>query len=503
MISISPPPHRIRLRRLTACAGLVCALAVCAAPPAAHAEPVFAIKPATATATNYFVLPLVPGSFVTRKGKVSNVGDTAGVVRLFGVDATTGQTTGAVYLWSERPRRDVGAWLRLSKSGLGLGPHRSQIVDFAVRVPDGVRGGQHLGGLVADNASIASGGKARRGKGSFSVKVHHLTITAVQADLPASPDIRMDITGIHAGGRPGYQTVFVSMGNPGNRMIKPTLSVDATDSSGRHVLKRTTKLDTFLPATRVDYPVAVQKRALPAGTYQGTVVLKLGKRVLDRFTGTFNVTDKQVKQVFGGKGTLGSGSRGGVPWLLIALGVALLVALFAAMDHFRRKARRLTAADEPSYHANGNGNGAAADEPSHHANGNGNGAAPAPVVPARRLDDLAADQRAVLGLLIQQGRSYDEIAHLVSTEPAAVRARAHASLTALAPVHDAADTGSSGSLTPGLAAEIGDYLLGQQAPAAQATTRQLLEASAGARAWARGVAGELRTLQGDRLPDIP
>src|SRR3954466_819228 len=102
MISISPPPHRIRLRRLTACAGLVCALAVCLSPPAAHAEPVFAIKPATATATNYFVLPLVPGSFVTRKVKVSNVGDTAGVVRLFGVDATTGQTTGAVYLGSER-----------------------------------------------------------------------------------------------------------------------------------------------------------------------------------------------------------------------------------------------------------------------------------------------------------------------------------------------------------------------------------------------------------------
>jgi hypothetical protein len=477
----------MRSRRRTACASLVCALAVCLSPPAAHAEPVFAIKPATATATNYFVLPLVPGSFVTRKVKVSNVGDTAGVVRLFGVDATTGQTTGAVYLGSERPRRDVGAWLRLSKSRLELGPHRSQIVDFTVRVPDGVRGGQHLGGLVADNASIGSGGKARRAKGSFSVKVHHLTITAVQADLPASPDIRMDITGIHAGGRPGYQTVFVSMGNPGNRMIKPTLSVDVTDSSGRHVLKRTTKLDTFLPATHIDYPVAVQKRALPAGTYQGTVMLKLGKRVLDRFTGTFNVTDKQVKQVFGGKGTPGSGSGGGVPWLLIALGVALLVALFAAMDHFRRKARRLTAADEPSYHPNGNGNGAA----------------PAPVVPARRLDDLAADQRAVLGLLIQQGRSYDEIAHLVSTEPAAVRARAHASLTALAPVHDAADTGSSGSLTPGLAAEIGDYLLGQQSPAAQATTRQLLEASAGARAWARGVAGELQTLQGDRLPDIP
>jgi hypothetical protein len=289
----------------------------------------------------------------------------------------------------------------------------------------------------------------------------------------------MGITGIHAGGKPGYQSVFVGMGNPGNRMIKPALSVGVTDASGRRVLTRTTKLDTFLPNTHIDYPVIVQRHALPAGTYQGTVVLRLGGRVLDRFTGKFTVSDKQVKRIFGGKGTPG-GAGAKAPWKLIALGVALLLALVAVIVHYRRKARRLAAGlTETTAPSNGNG---------------------APPAPARRLGDLPPDQRAVLGLLVEKGESYDEIGRLVSMDPEAVRLRAHASLTALAPVSNG---GSSGPLTPGLAAEVGDYLLGQQSPAAQVTTRELLTASAGARAWAQAVAGELRTLGGERLPDIP
>jgi len=40
------------------------------------------------------------------------------------------------------------------------------------------------------------------------------------------------------------------------------------------------------------------------------------------------------------------------------------------------------------------------------------------------LDDLPADQRAVLQLVLQRGRTYDEIARLLSIDRAAVRARA-------------------------------------------------------------------------------
>jgi hypothetical protein len=113
-----------------------------------------------------------------------------------------------------------------------------------------------------------------------------------------------------------------------------------------------------------------------------------------------------------------------------------------------------------------------------------------------RIDDLPADRRAVLQLLLKQGKSYDELAGLLRIDPATVRERARDALDRLGPAEGA-----------GLAAErqdeIADYLLGQQTASERARTRELLEDSPEGRAWARVVAGELRPLAGDDLPDIP
>ena len=112
-----------------------------------------------------------------------------------------------------------------------------------------------------------------------------------------------------------------------------------------------------------------------------------------------------------------------------------------------------------------------------------------------RIDDLPADQRAALQLLLKQGRSYDDIAGMLRIEPSAVRERARAALDALGPE----DVG----LTLDRQDEIADYLLGQQPASQRAATREFLEGSAAGRAWARVVSTELRPLAGDALPEIP
>ncbi|MCW3040590.1 MAG: hypothetical protein JWM31_2495 [Solirubrobacterales bacterium] len=113
-----------------------------------------------------------------------------------------------------------------------------------------------------------------------------------------------------------------------------------------------------------------------------------------------------------------------------------------------------------------------------------------------RLDDLPADQKATLQLLLKQGKSYEELAALLRLDPGAVRERALNALDALSPAG-----------TDGLPAqrqdEVSDYLLGQQTASARAATRDFLEGSAAGRSWARAVSGELRPLAGDALPDIP
>jgi hypothetical protein len=110
------------------------------------------------------------------------------------------------------------------------------------------------------------------------------------------------------------------------------------------------------------------------------------------------------------------------------------------------------------------------------------------------LDSLPADQRAVLQLVLQRGRTYDDIAKLLSIDRSAVRQRALAALDAIGPDTD---------LPSDQRADITDYLLGQLSSGAAEQTRDRLADSAPERAWARVVASELSDISKEPLPEIP
>ena len=111
------------------------------------------------------------------------------------------------------------------------------------------------------------------------------------------------------------------------------------------------------------------------------------------------------------------------------------------------------------------------------------------------LDQLPADQRAVLQLLLKQGRTYEGLSSMLRVDPEGVRERAHAALGTLGP--------QAAALSPDRQEELSDYLLGQQPAAERARTREFLASSAAGRGWARVVADGLRPLNADRLPEIP
>jgi hypothetical protein len=110
------------------------------------------------------------------------------------------------------------------------------------------------------------------------------------------------------------------------------------------------------------------------------------------------------------------------------------------------------------------------------------------------LDTLAPDQRAVLDLVLQRGRSYDDIARLLAIDRAAVRARALAAFDELGP-----DTG----IAPESRALITDYLLGQLPARVAEETRERLARSPYERAWARVLASNLEPMASKPLPEIP
>jgi len=110
------------------------------------------------------------------------------------------------------------------------------------------------------------------------------------------------------------------------------------------------------------------------------------------------------------------------------------------------------------------------------------------------IDTLPPDQRAVLDLVLQRGRSYDDIARLLAIDRAGVRARALAAFDELGP-----DTG----LSPEARSLITDYLLGQLPAKVAEQTRERLATSPYERAWARVLASELAPLSSKPLPEIP
>jgi len=114
------------------------------------------------------------------------------------------------------------------------------------------------------------------------------------------------------------------------------------------------------------------------------------------------------------------------------------------------------------------------------------------------LETLPPDQRAVLQLILKQGRGYAELSGLLRIDETAVRARAHAGLEALA-----AD-GSGAALSAERRGQIADWLLGQQDAAAAAVTFQHLEDSRAARRWAAELRDRLEPIAREHeLPELP
>jgi hypothetical protein len=110
------------------------------------------------------------------------------------------------------------------------------------------------------------------------------------------------------------------------------------------------------------------------------------------------------------------------------------------------------------------------------------------------IESLSPDRRAVLELVLRRGRSYDEIAELLSIDRAGVRQRALAAFDELGP---------QTRVPAERRALITDYLLGALPSAVAEDVRGHLTQSASERAWARAVSSELQSISERPLPEIP
>jgi hypothetical protein len=290
--------------------------------------------------TGYFVFSARPGATIHGTAQVLNIGDRPGSASLYAVDGTTGQTSGAVYRSRQQERKDVGEWIQLSTATVTLAPRAKQAIPFTVRVPSGAFAGQHLGAIVVGASTPPSSKTVRKTKNSsFRIKIRELSVVAVQVNLPGPPVVKMAITSLRPSGIPGRQDLLIGLSNLGNVLVKGKGSLTVVDRAGHRLKHQDFPLDTFVSHTHIDFPVYTAGKAIPNGSYKGTVAITYqGHRLVRTFP--FTVTDANQKQVFGAPAAPSAGSSSKGHPLLYALsgaGVALLAAFAFGLYRERRK----------------------------------------------------------------------------------------------------------------------------------------------------------------------
>jgi hypothetical protein len=220
----------------------------------------------------YFEYRLTPGGErVVDTAVVSNSGSVASDLLIYASDGYTSHVSGIVYGEQEQPLRPAGAegagngagrWISPSQSRLHLAGGTSVTISLTTAVPAGTPPGDYVGGLVAENpipASVNGGG----------LRVTQRSVVAVVVHVPGAVHTGWSIgqPAIHVenGAR---QVIEVPLASTGDILAKPALSGSLATCSGSVVERLDRRLDTFLPHSRIDYPITIDDRVLPAGCYR-------------------------------------------------------------------------------------------------------------------------------------------------------------------------------------------------------------------------------------------
>lgn len=251
-------------------------------PPSASAAETgrLGAHPTTFDATNpysrsWFIYSLPAGQTKTDSVTVVNQTDSAINVKLYPVDATTTQDGTFALRNENEPRKDVGAWVKLAKSEITLGPKDRQEVAFTITIPEHATIGDHAGGIIIQEAKPTQ----KQHDGMHVNIVSRLGVRIYQT-VPGDQQLDLSITSFEQIKNQDGSHFRFTLSNNGNVFLDPDGEIDIKDLWGKTV--ETISLDNL-------------GTVVPGKPLTTTVASSLSQPFLQRYQATLQINYSPTK----------------------------------------------------------------------------------------------------------------------------------------------------------------------------------------------------------------
>ena len=302
-----------------------------AAAPAGTQQLTWSVQPSSPkkpdSRSSFTYQGFTPGSTHEDFVAVDNFGTSAETFSVYASDAFNTAAGGFDLLAAGQRPTDVGAWVHLAESSVRVPARSSVIVPFTVTVPDNATPGFHVGGIVASLSSLdtAADGSQVRVDRRVGVRIY------LQVTGPLRPALRVEHYQVQYHDswnptRPGSATVSYTLANTGNVPLAAHQSLHSAGVLG--VFGANQKLadaPLLLPGNSIRLTVQVP-RAWPG------LQLDTSLRVTP-FTSIVTLAQPPAS-------VDASGSAWAVPWVWLAIVIALALIWWGRRRLRRRRAAR-------------------------------------------------------------------------------------------------------------------------------------------------------------------
>jgi hypothetical protein len=174
----------------------------------------------------------------------------------------------------------TATWLKFAESSVTLQVGMQKQVDFTVTVPQSTKPGQYLAGISAYVPTIPPTADPRTsGQLGAGVIMQTRYVIGVQVDVEGAWNRSLKIESVDIVEEPSGPYIGVQIKNDGDVFLKPSGTVVLTDTNDKRVREQPITMGTFVPGTKVTYPVKWSGELKP-GDYRVRVEMKYGESAI-------------------------------------------------------------------------------------------------------------------------------------------------------------------------------------------------------------------------------